>query len=123
MNVFLWVVQIVLGAMFLIAGGVKVRHSHEKLAESMRWVDDFSSPQVKAIGALEFLGGLGLILPGWLDSAPILTPLAALGIAIVMAGAWLTHRRRNEPRHMQQNILLFVLAAIVVVGRFFIEPL
>jgi len=63
-NVFLWIVAGLLALAFLGAGAMKLSQPREKLAASMGWVNDFSAPMVKTIGALEVLGALGLILPG-----------------------------------------------------------
>ena len=53
----------------------------------MTYVEDFSTPAVKAIGAAELLGAVGLILPLATGIAPILTPLAAVGLTVLMIGA------------------------------------
>ena len=73
---------------------------------------------MKVIGALEVLAALGLILPAALGVLEVLTPLAALGIALLMAGAAVTHIRRHETRALAGPIVLGVLAAFVAVMRF-----
>jgi hypothetical protein len=74
MNVFLWIVQAVLAAMFVLAGIMKSTQPKEKLAPKLPWVQDFSAGTVRFIGVAELLGGLGLILPAATGIAPILTP-------------------------------------------------
>ncbi|HEY8308151.1 MAG TPA: DoxX family protein [Lapillicoccus sp.] len=118
MNVALWIIQIVLAAAFLIAGTTKVLTPKEKLRERMAWVDDFSQTSVRLIGTAEILGALGLILPAATGIAPILTPIAAVGLVIIMIGAAITHVRRKEPAIVPVNIVLLVLAVIVAWGRF-----
>ncbi|MEP6650441.1 MAG: DoxX family protein [Lapillicoccus sp.] len=118
MNVVLWVVQIVLAAAFLMAGAAKVLQPKEKLRERMAWVDDFSQPMVRFIGSMEILGALGLVLPAATSIAPILTPIAAVGLIVVMIGAAITHLRRREPAIVPVNLVLLVLAAVVAWGRF-----
>jgi uncharacterized membrane protein YphA (DoxX/SURF4 family) len=117
-NVALWIIQIVLAAAFLIAGTTKVLTPREKLRERMAWVDDFSQTSVRLIGTAEILGALGLILPAATGIAPILTPIAAVGLVIIMIGAAITHVRRKEPAIVPVNIVLLVLAVIVAWGRF-----
>lgn len=118
MNIVIWVVQILLGLAFTFAGAMKASQPREKLAEKMPWVEDYSGPQVKLVGAVEVLGGLGLILPAWTGIAPILTPLAATGLAIVMVLAGLVHVRRKELNALPINVVLFALAAFVAITRF-----
>ena len=74
----------------------------EKLAKAPGggWVLDFSAGFVKALGAVEILGAVGLILPALLDIAPILVPLAAVGLALIMVGAATVTFRRHEFKHM-----------------------
>jgi hypothetical protein len=119
MNVALWIVAGVLAAAFLAAGAMKLSQPRKKLADSgMGWVEDFSDGAVKGIGALEVLGALGLILPAALNIAPVLVPVAATGLALVMVGAVITHARRREPQLIVVNVVLLALAAVVAWGRF-----
>jgi len=76
---------------------MKIGHARESLVESgQEWADGFSENTVKLIGAVEFLGALGLILPRALDILPVLTPVAATCLFVVMVGAVTTHVRRGE---------------------------
>src|SRR5499433_2613463 len=83
MNVLLWIIQILLGALFLFAGVMKLVLPLEKLTGPMAVPGLF----LRFIGLCETLGGLGLILPGLLRIRPGLTPLAAAGLVITMVGA------------------------------------
>lgn len=118
MNVFLWVLQVVLAAMFAMAGVQKATQPKEKLASRLPWVEDFSAGTVRFIGVMELLGAIGLVLPAALDIVPVLTPLAATGLAIVMALAMNTHRRRREPNAIAFNAALLVVALVIAWGRF-----
>ncbi|MFB7248859.1 hypothetical protein CW362_30760 [Streptomyces populi] len=119
MNTALWIVAAVLGAACLAGGAMKIAQPTEKLAASgFGWVDDFGSGPVKAIGALEVLAGAGLILPGALDVAPVLVPLAALGLVLLMIGAAVTHLRRQEAQAIVVNVFLLAVAGFVAWGRF-----
>lgn len=118
MNIVLWIIAGLLALAFLGAGAMKLTQSKEKLAASsnMGWIEDFSPGTIKLIGALEILAAIGLILPAALDIAPVLVPLAATGLVLVMIGAIITHVRRKEPFIVP--VILLVLAAVVVWGRF-----
>ncbi|GAA2364760.1 DoxX family protein [Dactylosporangium salmoneum] len=118
MNIVLWVLQIVLGAAFLMAGVMKTTQPKEKLAGNMTWVNRRSAGTVKFIGAMELLGGLGLILPWATDIAPILTPLAAVGLAVIMVLAIADHVRAKEYNVILINVILGAIAVIIAVGRF-----
>ncbi|MEU0352749.1 DoxX family protein [Streptomyces sp. NPDC006237] len=118
MNVFLWIVQAVLAAMFAMAGVMKSTQPKDKLAEKLPWVADFSPATVRFIGIVELAAALGLILPAATGIAPVLTPLAATGLAVVMLLAAITHARRKENGAIVFNTVLLVLAALVAWGRF-----
>ncbi len=118
MNIALWIVAGVLALAFLAAGLMKVSQPKEKLAASMGWVDDFSPGTVKFIGTMEILGAIGLILPAAIGIAPVLTPLAATGLAITMILAAIVHGRRGEPQMIIVNAVLLVLALFVAIMRF-----
>jgi uncharacterized membrane protein YphA (DoxX/SURF4 family) len=119
MNLILWIVAWVLAVAFLGSGLMKVLRSKADLKQAgMAWVDLFPAGMVKAIGAVEILGAIGLILPALLDVAPVLVPLAALGLALVMAGAAVTHVRMRDYKGMVPSIVLLLLSAFVAWGRF-----
>ncbi len=98
MLIALWIINIILALLMLGAGFAKATSPKAKLAENprMAWTEDFSPLAIRLIGIAEVLGGLGLILPLATGIAPILTPIAAVGIAILMLGATVVHLRRKE---------------------------
>jgi len=119
MNVALWIIAGLLAVGSLAGGAMKLVQPKEKLAASgWGWVEDFGGGTVKAIGALEILAAVGLILPAALDIVPILVPLAAVGLVLLMIGATITHLRRNEAKTIVVNLALLVLAGVVAWGRF-----
>lgn len=119
MNVVLWIIASLLAAAFLAAGGMKLAKSRAELITSgMTWADDFSDGQVKGIGGLEVLGALGLILPAAFGIAEILTPIAAAGLFLVMAGAVVVHLRRGETGGSAPALVLGLLALFVAIMRF-----
>ena len=119
MNVVLWIVAGLLAVAFLASGLMKLGQPRQKIVESgMGWAGDFSDGAVKAIGALEVLGALGLILPAVFDVATVLVPIAATGLALIMLGAAVTHARRKESQMVVVNVVLLLLAAFVAWGRF-----
>ena len=108
----------VLAAVFGLLGVMKSIQPKEKLRPMLAWVEDFTPTQVRLIGVVELLAALGLILPAVTGIAPILTPLAATGLAITMLGAAAAHARRKEPSSIAVNVVLFALAAVIAWGRF-----
>ncbi len=122
MNVAVWIVQILLALAFGMAGFMKITQPREKLQTNMKWVEDFASNTIKGIGTLELLAALGLILPFLTGILPVLTPLAAVGLILVMCGAIITHIRRGESPMVVVNLVLLVLAAFVAYGRFVAVP-
>ncbi len=121
MGTALWIVQYVLAVAF-IGGGLIVLKSHDVLKADMAWANDFSSGFVKFIGAAEWAAALGLVLPGLTGIAPILTPLAAVGLVGIMLGAAATHLRRSEIPMVVPPMVLAALAAFVAYGRFVVVP-
>lgn len=121
MNALAWILSIVLAVVFLGSGLSKVATPYEKLRTNpnLGYVNDFSSRQIKAIGAVEVLGAVGVILPWVVNVARVLTPIAALGLAVTMAAAFAVHVRRGEmKRALPINTGLLVLAVVVAVLRF-----
>jgi uncharacterized membrane protein YphA (DoxX/SURF4 family) len=114
----LWIVQCALAAIFTVTGLIKLTQPREKMAAGpMSWAADVSDAQFRAIGVLELLGAAGLVLPGLLGVGGPLTSLAALGLALTMVGAILTHARLGETGRLAAPVLLLALALIVAVER------
>jgi hypothetical protein len=119
MNLALWIIAGLLAVVFLAGGAMKLIQSKEKLvASGMAVLDDFSAGAIKAIGLLEILAAVGLILPAALDIAPILVPLAAVGVVLLMIGAIIVCLRRHGSRAIVVNVALLALAVVVAWGRF-----
>jgi uncharacterized membrane protein YphA (DoxX/SURF4 family) len=118
-DVVLWIIAGLLAAVFAMAGLMKIAQPKAKLAASgMAWTEDFSAGAIKGIGALEVLAAIGLILPAALDIAPVLVPVAATGLAVMMLGAAFVHARRKENQMIGANVVLLILAVVVAWGRF-----
>jgi uncharacterized membrane protein YphA (DoxX/SURF4 family) len=117
LNILLWVAQVVLGAMFLMAGAMKASQPVEVLAESLPWVTTMPIGLVKFIGLSELLGGLGLLLPSLLRIKPFLTVWAAIGLVTVMLFAAIFHATRGEFSAIGMNVVLMAIAAFVAWGR------
>ena len=120
MNLAAWIVAGLLAAVFLFAGATKLFIPRETLAKAPGggWVNDVSPASVKALGAVEVLGAIGLILPAVLDIAPVLVPLAAVGLATIMVGAAIVTFRRQEAKHALLNLAYLALAVFVAWDRF-----
>ena len=119
MNIALWIIAGILAMAFAGTGFMKLTSSKEDLLPKMPWVADFSATQVRGIGVIELLGAIGLILPPLLDIAPILTPIAATGLALTMAGAVVVHLRRGDGiAAAVPAIVLGGLSAFLAVMRF-----
>lgn len=120
MNIALWVVQIFLALLFIGAGAQKVLQSREALIQGSftGYATDFSSGFLRNLGILEILGGLGVILPHATGILPWLTPLAAMGLAIIMAGATNVRLRRGEQQMAIGTVVFLLMAVFVVYGRY-----
>ena len=118
MLVFLWVAEIVMALLYFGLGAMRLVQPYSKLVRVLRWPADFPAWAVKLIGVAEILGAIGLLLPAATDIAPILTPIAASALAVMMAGAVVVHVRRNERQRVALPAILLVVNVFVAVGRF-----
>lgn len=119
MNIVLWIIAAILAFAFIAAGLMKLVTPREQLVAKMAWATDFSDAQLKGIGAVELLGGIGVVLPALVDIAPVLVPIAAAGLAVVMAVAVVVHVRRGDSiAETVPSIVLGVLSVVVAIGRF-----
>ena len=120
MNIALWIVQALLAALFLFAGGMKLVLPIEEMMKQMPlplpgWF-------VRFTGIVEGLGALGLILPWLLGIRPNLTPLAAAGLVIVMIGATVYTAAAGDLASALMPLLVGLLCAFVAYGRWRLAP-
>lgn len=119
MQVAIWAVSAVLAAGFIGGGLFRATAPVETLRKAgLGWAAELPRWQVRVISALEILGGIGLILPVLTGVLPILTALAACGLAIIMLLAAGFHIRRREFRNVPVTLLFAALAIFVAVERF-----
>ncbi|MBA0045093.1 DoxX family protein [Mycobacteroides sp. LB1] len=118
MDTWLWICAGVLAVAHLGAGVFKLVTPYEKIAgnPNLAWATDFSPNVVKAIGGLEVLGAIGVVAPHATGIAPVLSPLAAAGLAVLQAGAFGVHARRDEWKLTPVNVILIALAVLVAFG-------
>ncbi|MBD8506143.1 DoxX family protein [Hoyosella sp. G463] len=120
MDLVLWIPSAILAAAFLLSGVTKTSTPYDAYQARPRagWAHDFSPNAVRAIGILEILGALGLVLPQATGIYPLITPLAAAGLAALLALACLVLHRRGELAPALPYVgTLLVLAIVVAIGR------
>ena len=113
MHVAYWIVAGLLALFYLYGGGMKVVRSREQLLPMMAWVDTTPMRAVRAIGVVELLGAIGLILPPLTGIAPWLGLAAAAGFVLLQIGATRVHLSRGD-RQIGLNIGLLLTAAATV---------
>jgi hypothetical protein len=112
MEIAYWVVGGLLAVLYLFSGGIKIVRSKEQLEPMMGWVDTIPMPAVRAIGVVEVLGALGLVLPPLTGIAPVLALVAAIGFAILQVLATSLHVSRREFKEIGFNLPLIALAVV-----------
>jgi uncharacterized membrane protein YphA (DoxX/SURF4 family) len=120
MNIALWVGQGILAAAFISSGTMKSIQSKDRMiATGQTGVAPFPLPFLRVVAACEVLAAIGLILPWALGIGRVLTPLAAVGLAVIMVGAAFSHAGLKEYKQVfGVNLVLFALCVFVAVGRF-----
>jgi hypothetical protein len=118
MNILLWIVQILLTLLFLFTGGMKLIIAYDELMK-MGSPNQVVLPElfIKFIGVVEVLGGLGLALPGLLRIKKGLTPLAAIGLAILMVGAVIITVAGDGIAMAITPFIVLLLCVLVAYGR------
>ncbi|MBP8002924.1 MAG: DoxX family protein [Chloroflexi bacterium] len=122
MNILLWILQILLSLQFIYQG---IYHFivPPGLPAQLTWMYELPTSVHYFTGLVEVLAGLGLILPGLTRIQTRLTPLAALGLVVVMAGATVWQATRNAYADAIFTIILMGLAGFVAYGRWKLSPL
>ncbi len=117
MSIGLWISQSLLAVLFTSIGIMKVLMPIDKLSENMKWVATFPVTGVRAIGMLEVLLGLLILLPRFSNFLPKSSiSYASYGIIAIMLGAMFTHYKKQEYSFMVMNAILLLLAVFVIVA-------
>ncbi|HEY3064733.1 MAG TPA: DoxX family protein [Methylomirabilota bacterium] len=119
MNAVLWIIQGLLAALFLFAGVMKLVMPIEAMTADIKLPGLF----LRFIGVAETLGAVGLILPGLLRIRTGLTPLAAVGLAIITAGATVLSITMMGLLVAIPPLVACVLCTFVAYGRWRLAPL
>ncbi|MBO0841778.1 MAG: DoxX family protein [Nocardioides sp.] len=114
MEIAYWVLAGLLALFYLYAGGQKLVRSQEQLNPMMAWAGTtIPMPGVRAIGAVEVLGAIGLLLPPATGVAPVLALVAAAGFVVLQVLAGVFHVQRGEAKVTPLNWILVGLAAVL----------
>lgn len=117
LNKSLWIAQAFVAVVVALAGAAKLVIPREKLERRMHWAKTWPRWRIRLLGLAEVAGAVGLLAPAASGIAPVLTPLAALCLAAVMAGAVRTHRRLRES--VAPAVVIGLLCAGIAAGHFF----
>ena len=117
LHIALWVVQILLAGSFLVGGSFRGFAPMEVLAAQIPWVPAVPAWVTRLSGISEVFGALGLILPTATRIKPILTPISACCLIVVMVLAAGLHASRGEYPFIAVNVMFIALLAFVAWGR------
>lgn len=123
LHVTLWIAQLLLFAFFLLAG---INHGLKPIAEAAKsspWITGVPAGLARFIGFAELAGAIGVVLPAATRVMPWLTPLAALGLALIMLLAVPFHVMRGEASVVAFNLIPALLALFVAWGRWKRAPI
>jgi uncharacterized membrane protein YphA (DoxX/SURF4 family) len=119
MTYALWTVQVLLALVFLLAGGMKLAMPIEELTKQV----PMSGAFLRFIAVAEVLGAIGLIVPSALRIQPWLTPLAAVGLIVIMIGATATSLQLMGVAAALIPLVVGLLALFVAYGRWRLVPI
>ena len=109
------ITQILLAIVFATAGMMKLL-MFPKAATRMPVLQEYPKSFIRFVAISEIGAALGITFPLWLQIFPFFTPLAALGIMLLMVGAFfVVHVPRKEMREGMMNMVLFALALFVFI--------
>ena len=123
LNIALWVLQVLIGAFFVMVGYSHALMPFDQIAKEATWMNDMPRWLSLFIGYAEIAGGLGLVIPAATRIAPWLTPLAALGLATIMILAIPFHILKGEASVIGTHALIAALGLFVAWGRWRKAPI
>ncbi len=111
------IIEGILATVFTLSGTI-IYVFKDKLKTKLSWLTEYSPTMVLFICLAKIIGALGLILPIQFKFFPILTPIAALGLATIMVLAMAYHIRKKEYKDLPATIIFLALSLFVAYNRF-----
>ncbi len=118
MNTTLWVIQVLLAAIFIIPGFGKISSSKEQHIADGHIKSGASIVPIRILGIFEWLGCIGIIVPWYVGIIPVLTPIAAMCFCLIMVAGLVNHLLKKEYKMLPLLTVILVLAAVVAYFRF-----
>ncbi|MEO8589910.1 MAG: DoxX family protein [Flavobacteriales bacterium] len=122
MNILLWVLQI-LAALIYGASGIMKVFILDKVREGVQSFDALPDPAWIALGVLELICVVGLIVPAAFRWHPTLTVVAATLLAIESLVFIGVHVKYNETPAIIMSLVLGLLMAFIAYGRMSLKPI
>lgn len=122
MNILLWVLQ-VLAALLYGASGVMKVFMFDEISEDVRSFDALPQDVWMALGILELVCTIGLIVPTALRWQPGLTVVAATVLAFESLVFIWVHAQYREVTPILLSGMLGLLMAFVAYGRMVLRPI
>jgi len=122
-QIAIWAAQILLILVFGYTGFMKITTPMDQLERMLVWPGALPEALVRFIGCCEMAGSLGLLLPSVTRILPVLSPIAAIGLATIMALAIPFHVSRGEANVIYVHLILGGLAVFVAWGRLKVAPI
>lgn len=117
MNTALWIIQALLAIFFIMPGLGKIRKSKEEHIKDGHLKASDSIIPIRILGILELLGCIGIILPWLTGICSVLTPVAAICFAIIMASGLMLHTIKRDFKMLSLLLIVLVLSAVVAYFR------
>jgi hypothetical protein len=118
MDITLWIIAALLALFFVFAGFMKTFRPIGEIRK-MPWAETLPEVSIRLIGIAELLGAVGLNVPLATGIAPMLTPIAAVCLGVLMVGAARTHQKLGDPKSATATTIVLAVACFVVaIGRF-----
>jgi uncharacterized membrane protein YphA (DoxX/SURF4 family) len=122
MNILLWVLQL-LAALLYGASGVMKVFMFDKVSADVRSFGALPREAWMALGILELVCTVGLIVPGAFDWQPVLTVVAATVLAVESLVFIGVHAKYRELTPLIMSGVLGLLMAFIAYGRMVLKPL
>jgi uncharacterized membrane protein YphA (DoxX/SURF4 family) len=122
MNTSLWIAQILFGLFFFVSGYGKAFTPWDQL-QHIPWIGGVTPEIMRLVGWSEILGAIGVILPAALRIKPVLTPVAAAQLVVIMVLATAFHLVRAEHLLTIPCVVLAAMGSFIAYGRVRLKPI